>query len=282
MDNGGVEDGNDGCEYTHASPTLHLPHLLRVLGPSSPTLYKHVLGRQWILIYTQRRSGVLPLLGSHGHVFRRPDDFRDPGRAQCLQLKGEHTDVLGIVTPHDIDMLEHESQTGCGWIARTTDAVSLEKPQYYDLIDLISYAPPSALDADTNGITRAHRASAPVWRGRKRGACTSVRRLREVLLWLMAQRQQRNWDKCRGPGPRANGPGAARVCYYDSSDEDEDGAVLVRSRQTRTTLALLQVFHGPTRSLLSPLATVLPSTAYSLPDAPADATQFSHASAWLA
>ncbi|KAH9178943.1 hypothetical protein EDB89DRAFT_994994 [Lactarius sanguifluus] len=56
-------------------------------------------------------------------------------------MKGKHTNVLGIVTPHDINMLEHESQTGRGWIARTTDAVSLEKPQYYDLIDLTSYAP---------------------------------------------------------------------------------------------------------------------------------------------
>ncbi|KAH9027386.1 hypothetical protein EDB85DRAFT_1975125 [Lactarius pseudohatsudake] len=38
-------------------------------------------------------------------------------------------------------MLECESRTGRDWIACTTDAVFLEKPQYYDLIDLTSYAP---------------------------------------------------------------------------------------------------------------------------------------------
>lgn len=38
---------------TSHHPTLHLAHLLRILGPSSLTLYKHVLGRRRILIYTQ-------------------------------------------------------------------------------------------------------------------------------------------------------------------------------------------------------------------------------------
>ncbi|KAH9025910.1 hypothetical protein EDB84DRAFT_361093 [Lactarius hengduanensis] len=99
-----------------------------------------------------------------------------------------------------------ESRTGRSRIECTTDAVFLEKPQYYDLIiDLISYAPtehrarpgrqlaikePYArrptyrlstirftwsdvklteldrilqLDADTNGIAHAHRASSPDW-----------------------------------------------------------------------------------------------------------------------
>jgi hypothetical protein len=32
---------------------LHLPHLLRVLGPSSLMLYKLVLGCRRILVYTQ-------------------------------------------------------------------------------------------------------------------------------------------------------------------------------------------------------------------------------------
>jgi hypothetical protein len=40
-----------------------------------------------------------------------------------------------------MDMLERESRTGRGWIACTTDALFLEKPQYYDLvIDLTTYA----------------------------------------------------------------------------------------------------------------------------------------------
>lgn len=66
-----------------------------------------------------------------------------PGAAP--QLKSRHNEgisVLGIVTLHDIDMLDRESRTGRGWIACTTDAVFLEKPQHYDLvIDLTSYAP---------------------------------------------------------------------------------------------------------------------------------------------
>ena len=37
----------------NAYPMLHLPHLLRVLGPSLLTLYKHVLDRQRMLMYTQ-------------------------------------------------------------------------------------------------------------------------------------------------------------------------------------------------------------------------------------
>ncbi len=48
--------------------------------------------------------------------------------------------------------------------------------------------------------------------------------------------------------------------------EDEDDSVLVRSRQARTTLALLQTFHAQTRFLLSRLATVLPLSASALSD----------------
>jgi hypothetical protein len=44
----------------------------------------------------------------------------------------------------------------------------------------------------------------------------------------------------------------------EEEEAEEDGAVLIRSRQTRTTLALLQTFHAQTRFLLSRLATVLP------------------------
>ncbi|KAH9020085.1 hypothetical protein EDB85DRAFT_2006081 [Lactarius pseudohatsudake] len=43
--------------------------------------------------------------------------------------------------------------------------------------------------------------------------------------------------------------------------------MLVRSRQTLTTLALLQAFYTQTRFLLSRIATVLPSTAPTLPSA---------------
>ncbi|KAH9023828.1 hypothetical protein EDB85DRAFT_2183174 [Lactarius pseudohatsudake] len=267
-DDGGVEDGSDWYEqYTHASPTLHLPHLLRALGPSSLTLYKHVLGRRRILIYTA--SPMLP------------------------QLKGKHINVLGIVTPHDIDMIERESQTGCGWIARTTEAVS-SRSRSYDLIDLTSYAPtersappraqrhPSLnpglwteldrilqLDADTNGVARASCIGPGLGVGGSVGRVRGrMHRLREALLRPMAQ-QQYQWNSngtgvSRAGSPRERSGRRARV------PTNEDGVVLVRSRRTRTTLALLQIFHAQRRFLISRLATVLPSdpsTVPSLPDA---------------
>jgi hypothetical protein len=61
----------------------------------------------------------------------------------------------------------------------------------------------------------------------------------------------------------------------EGGDEDEDDAVLVRDRQGRTTLALLQTFHAQTRFWLTRLAALLPprtdhETTYTdAPDAPA-------------
>ncbi|KAH8985925.1 hypothetical protein EDB86DRAFT_3083145 [Lactarius hatsudake] len=192
-----VEDGSDGYEYTHASPTLHLPYLLRVLGPSSLTLYKHVLCRLRILIYTQPPVEAACFL-CHVVVDMRFEDQTTPAiRASPILPRNRRTDR--------------------GWIACTTDAVSLHS----------------------------------------------------VLLRLMAQQQyQWNMDRGisgRGPGPRASGPGAhlryvrketasmgagrrtahttTMLASMNSSDEDEDGAVLM--------------FHAQTRFLHSRLATVL-------------------------
>lgn len=83
--------------------------------------------------------------------------------------------------------------------------------------------------------------------------------------------------------------GASQDIYKDDDDDDDDGydeaeeeeegedghgTVLVRDRQSRTTLALLQTFHAQTRFWLSRLAALLPphtdhnpETAYT--DAPA-------------
>ena len=134
----------------HASPTLHLPHLLRALGPSSLTLYKHVLGRRRILIYTQPPVEAACFLCQVAADMCFEDQTTPPSTTEdeapgvAPQLKGKHKEginVLGIVTLHDIDMLERESRTGRGWIACTTDALFLEKPQHYDLvIDLTTYA----------------------------------------------------------------------------------------------------------------------------------------------
>ncbi|KAH9057019.1 hypothetical protein EDB83DRAFT_2520952 [Lactarius deliciosus] len=243
IDDSGVEDGSDGYEqYTHASPTLHLPHLLRVLGPSSLMLYKHALGRRRMLIYTQPPvEAACFLCQVAADKTRTPATQGEPNAAP--QLKGKYINVLGIVTPHDIDMLECESQTGRGWIARTTDAVSLEKPQYYDLIDLTSYEPTETelghilqLDGDTNGVARAHRALVPVWAWVKAwGVYEDVVPARTVRV---ACAQGEGID-----GRRASyRPHDDDAGKDDSSDEDEDGAVLTRF------LSRLATVHSVTAS----------------------------------
>ncbi|KAH8996047.1 hypothetical protein EDB92DRAFT_118800 [Lactarius akahatsu] len=230
-------------------------------------------------------------------------------------------------------MLERESRTGRGWIACTTDAVLLEKPQYYDLvIDLTSYASaecrapglqlaikepyarrptyrlhcslhlerPETMDrarpyilqlnADTNGVARAHRASALVcawtdaWgvyedvcvvcaRSLRYMASSSTNGRRDQWSWAETPRERSGRHAhVREQGDGIEGPHDDDAGKYDSDSsgdggEYEDGAVLVRGRQTRTTLALLQAFHAQTRFLFSRLTTVLPSTASALLDA---------------
>ncbi|KAF9005013.1 hypothetical protein BDQ17DRAFT_1353622 [Cyathus striatus] len=129
-----------------SNPTLHLPHLLRILGPSTMTLYKHVLARRRILIYTLppveaacmlcRVAGDMCFEAQVGSVVDGEDEGEGGGR-----LKGrakEPIAVLGMVTLADVDRLGGEG----GWIACTTDAIFLEKPSYYDLlIDLTTSTP---------------------------------------------------------------------------------------------------------------------------------------------
>ncbi|KAH9052544.1 hypothetical protein EDB87DRAFT_1835832 [Lactarius vividus] len=116
MEDGGAEDGGDGYEhYTHGSLTLHLPHLLRMLGPFSLTLYDHVLDSQRILIYTQLLDQTIT---------------QGSGMSATPQFKGkqkEGINVLNIVALHDIDTLKQESRTSHSWIACTIDAMFLEK-----------------------------------------------------------------------------------------------------------------------------------------------------------
>lgn len=135
IDNGGVEDSVGAYEhYTYASPTLYFSHLLRVLGPSSLTLYEHVLGRRRILI-TRICPSKRRFLCQVAADLYFEDDSHDPDIA--LDLKGEldeGIDVLGVVMLHNLDMLKRESHTDRGWIAGMTDAVFLEKPQYHGLV----------------------------------------------------------------------------------------------------------------------------------------------------
>ncbi|KAF8063448.1 hypothetical protein FPV67DRAFT_1506609 [Lyophyllum atratum] len=137
-----------------ANPTLHLPHLLRILGPSSLTLYKHVLGRQRILIYTLPPVEAACILCqvAADMCYEAQHIPSEEGERSSLtsigRLKGrcrEPITVLGMVTLSDMDRMRSERLSGRGWIACTTDAIFLEKPSCYDLlIDLTTSTPNKA------------------------------------------------------------------------------------------------------------------------------------------
>ncbi|GJE95274.1 hypothetical protein PsYK624_114570 [Phanerochaete sordida] len=137
------------------TPTLHLPHLLRALGPSSLTLYKHILGRRRVLIYTAppvEPACVLCQVAADmcfeaqttpSFNLDEPSAFGFTSAAKgklkdkaCAGVK-----VLGVVTLHDLDRLKAESMDGRGWVACTTDAIFLEKPEYYDLLVDLTVTP---------------------------------------------------------------------------------------------------------------------------------------------
>jgi len=122
-------------------PIIHLPHLLRIIGPSFLTLFKHVLGRQRILIYTLPPVEVACILcQAAADMCYQVQATPDPNT-----IKARNRDpicVLGMVTLSDLDRLHSESKSTRGWIACTTDALFLEKPSYYDLlIDLTTSTP---------------------------------------------------------------------------------------------------------------------------------------------
>ncbi|OSD02286.1 hypothetical protein PYCCODRAFT_1435621 [Trametes coccinea BRFM310] len=138
------------------SPTVHLPHLLRILGPSSLTLYKHILGRRRVLIITLPPVEAACILCQVAAdtcyqeqvselVSAQDGQDGDEDSETPRRIKGRSNagvKVLGMVTLNDVDKLEFESKTGRGWIACTTDSIFLDKPAYYDLlIDLRSATP---------------------------------------------------------------------------------------------------------------------------------------------
>ncbi|THV01713.1 hypothetical protein K435DRAFT_654798, partial [Dendrothele bispora CBS 962.96] len=147
-------DGTDN-DRTTLGPTLHLPHLLRILGPSTLTLYKHVIGRKRILIYTLPPVEVACILCQVAADFcyeqqiasalAEANGNNNTGFTRLTGKNKEGISVLGMVTLSDVDRLQAESQSGKGWIACTTDAIFLEKPSYYDLlIDLTTSTPNKA------------------------------------------------------------------------------------------------------------------------------------------
>ncbi|KAI0357232.1 hypothetical protein OH77DRAFT_1435926 [Trametes cingulata] len=142
--------------HSDASPTVHLPHLLRILGPSSLTLYKHILGRRRVLIITLppvEAACILCQVAADTCYEEQVSELVSTADGQDIcgngetarRLKGRSSagvKVLGMVTLNDLDKLEFESKSGRGWIACTTDSIFLDKPSYYDLlIDLRSATP---------------------------------------------------------------------------------------------------------------------------------------------
>ncbi|KAG2064736.1 hypothetical protein BDR04DRAFT_1109627 [Suillus decipiens] len=145
---------NPDPEFSRFNPTMHLSHLLRILGPSALTLYKHVLGRQRILIYTLppvEAACILCQVAADICYAAQLDpstndiNENDPATQYYTRLKGktqEGIHVLGMVTLSDLDKMDREGKTGRGWVACTTDAIFLDKPSYYDLlIDLTTSTP---------------------------------------------------------------------------------------------------------------------------------------------
>lgn len=141
--------------FSDSCPTVHLPHLLRILGPSALTLYKHILGRRRVLVITLPPVEAACILCQVAAdmcyqeqvselVSTYDDEDDEEGSPQ--RLKGKNTagvKVLGMVTLNDMDKLNLESKSGRGWIACTTDSIFLDKPSYYDLIIDLRTATPN-------------------------------------------------------------------------------------------------------------------------------------------
>jgi DENN domain-containing protein 11 len=111
--------------HGNANPTLQLAHFLRILGPSALTLYKHVLCRRRILIYTQPPVEAACVLCQIAADMCFEDQIAvesSEGAPLRPRQRGKQKggiNVLGIITLHDINFLEQESNTGRGWIACT-------------------------------------------------------------------------------------------------------------------------------------------------------------------
>lgn len=133
-----AEFSTTDSEILKTNPAIHLPHMLRILGPSSLTLYKHVLGRRRILIYTAPPVEAACLLCHVAADLCLEDQIYGegvdgiPDRPKAQSKEG--IKVLGVVTLNDLDRLEQESQSSRGWIACTTDTIFLEKASRYDLL----------------------------------------------------------------------------------------------------------------------------------------------------
>ncbi|CAE6536150.1 unnamed protein product [Rhizoctonia solani] len=151
-------------------PLHHLPCLLHAFGPSIMTLFRFVLARRRVLIYTRvpvppSRSGSLNSLASRfSESEMRPSIDQTAAEAGaapvvepacvlarvaadiCFGWRPENDvpglgsgdaqsiPVLGMVGLDSIEKLEEEGMKRSGWIACTTERIFLEKPHLYDLV----------------------------------------------------------------------------------------------------------------------------------------------------
>ena len=91
-------------------PAFHLSHVLRILGISSLTIFKHALGRRRVLIYTQPPVEPACLLAQLTAVISSGEEG-DSG------VITNRISVLGVVGLIDLRRIEQETESGRGWVA---------------------------------------------------------------------------------------------------------------------------------------------------------------------
>lgn len=119
---------------------MHLPHLLRILGPSVFTLYKHILGRRRVLIFTlppveaacalcqvaadlcfddqlDRPSAREETLVDVGDAPETSTAWAGPSNRRLHGRCRDGVKVLGMVTLNDLDKMKREGMSGTGWVA---------------------------------------------------------------------------------------------------------------------------------------------------------------------
>ncbi|KAF9026617.1 hypothetical protein BDZ89DRAFT_1161175 [Hymenopellis radicata] len=127
------EQGGTVEEEEAEHPAQHLPHVLRTVGPAFVTLAKHVVGGRRVLVYSSMSKATSTPSSSSSSP-----PTATPIHAACTlcHLLGAASPapahVLGCVGLMDFSRLV--SPSSASWIACTTDAIFLEKPQCYDIL----------------------------------------------------------------------------------------------------------------------------------------------------
>lgn len=107
-------------------PALQLPSLVSLLGPSSVTLFKHLLARKRVMIYTNVPVGPACTMCYAIVDMVRGMQADSPSEAEDVTMPPEHKGpvrVLGMLTLNDLiqdqkrGLLENKIDEGCGWVA---------------------------------------------------------------------------------------------------------------------------------------------------------------------